>query len=56
MLDLFAKQVSTIVERKFHIPTGLSERDFVNRHIMPLKQLLVEKGKDTKVQENHIPS
>ena len=55
LLEHFAKQVSTIVERKFHIPTGLSERDFVNRHIMPLKQLLVEKGKDTKVQENHIP-
>jgi hypothetical protein len=55
LLELFAKQVSTIVERKFHIPTGLSESDFINRHIMPLKQLLVEDDKDTKLEENHIP-
>ena len=40
--ELFSKQVNTIIERKFHTPTDLSESDFVNRHIMPLKQLLVE--------------
>jgi hypothetical protein len=53
--ELFARQVNTIIERKFHIPAGLSESDFVSRHIMPLKQLLVENDKDTKIEENHIP-
>ena len=53
--ELFAKQVNTIIERKFHIPTGLSESDFVNGHIMPLKQLLVKNIKDTKIQKSHIP-
>jgi hypothetical protein len=53
--ELFAKQVNTIIESKFHIPTGLSESHFVNRHIMPLKQLLAENIKDTRTEENHIP-
>ncbi len=53
--ELFSKQVNTIIESKFHMPTDLSEGDFVNRHIMPLKQLLVENDKDTKIEENHIP-
>ena len=55
LIELFAKQVNTIIERKFHIPTGLSESDFVNRHLMPLKQLLVENDKDIKIVEKHIP-
>ena len=55
LLEIFAKQVNTVIERKFHIPTGLSESDFVDRHIMPLKQLLLENGKDTKIGEKHIP-
>ena len=55
LVELFAKQISTIIERKFHIFTGLNESDFVNRHITPLKQLLVENDKDTKIKENHIP-
>jgi len=54
-VELLAKQVNTIIERKYHIPTGLSESDFVNRHIMPLKQLLVENDKDTKIDESRIP-
>jgi hypothetical protein len=53
--ELFAKQVKTILERKFHIPAGLGESDFVNRHIMPLKQLLAENAKDTRKGESHIP-
>ena len=53
--ELFAKQVKTIIERKFHIPAGLSESDFVDRHIRPLKQLLVENDRETKIAENHIP-
>ena len=53
--ELFAKQVKTIVERKFHKPTGLSGSDFVNRRIMPLKQLLARNIKDTKIEESHIP-
>lgn len=55
LIELFAKQVNTIIERKFHIPTGLSESDFINRHIMPLKQLLVKNDKDTKIDESRIP-
>jgi hypothetical protein len=55
LIELFAKQVSTITERKFHISTGLSESDFVNRYIMPLNQLLVENDKDIKIEESHIP-
>ena len=55
VMELFTKQVTTIIERKFHIPTGLSESDFVNRHIMPLKQLLAKNIKDTTIEESHIP-
>ena len=55
LIELFAKQVNTIIERKFHIPTGLSESDFVNRHIMPLKQLLTKNIKDTKIEKSHTP-
>jgi hypothetical protein len=55
LLELFAKQISTITERKFHISTGLSESDFVSRHIMPLKQLLAKNIKDTQIEESHIP-
>ena len=55
LMEVFSKQIKTIVERKFHIPTGLSESDFIDRHLMPLKQLLLEPDKDTKIEENHIP-
>ncbi len=55
LTELFAQQINTIMERKLHIPTGLSESDFVNRHIMPLKQLLVENYRDTKMAKSHIP-
>ena len=55
LLEIFAKQVNTIVERKFHVPTGLSESDFVNGHIMPLKQLLAKNSKDTKIEKSHVP-
>ena len=53
--ERFSKQVQTIIERKFHRPTGLSESDFIKRHIMPLKQLLVENDKDIRIVEKHIP-
>jgi len=56
LVELFAKQVNTLIERKFHIPTGLSESDFVNRHIMPLKQLLAKNIQDTKIEKSHIPT
>ena len=55
LLELFAKQLNTIIERKFHIPAGLSESDLVDRHIRPLKELLVANGRETKIAENHIP-
>ena len=53
--ELFAEQVKTILERKFYIPSGLGEADFVNKHIMPLKQLLPEKVEDCRKEESHIP-
>jgi hypothetical protein len=53
--EIFAQQINTIIERKFHIPTGLSDNDFINRFIMPLKQLLVKNDKDTKIEESRIP-
>jgi hypothetical protein len=53
--ELFAKQVETIMERKLNLPTDLSESEFVNRHLMPLKQLLTQNIKDTKGEENRIP-
>jgi len=55
LLELFAKQVKTIIQRNFHIPTGLSESDFVNRYIMPLKQLLVKNDKNVKIEQSHFP-
>ena len=55
MTELFAEQVNIIKEKKFHIPTGLSESEFVNSHIIPLEQLLADKDKDTKIEEGHIP-
>jgi hypothetical protein len=55
LVELFSLQIKTIIEKKFHLPTGLSESDFINRHIMPLKQLLVNNDKDTKIDESCIP-
>ncbi|MCG6946836.1 MAG: DUF5701 family protein [Deltaproteobacteria bacterium] len=55
LVELFSQQIKTIRERKFHVPAGLSESDFINRLIMPLKQLLVENDKDTKIDESRIP-
>jgi hypothetical protein len=55
LVELFYQQIKTIIEKKFHVPTGLSESDFINRHIMPLKQLLVENDNDTKTDESRIP-
>ena len=53
--EIIAKQAETILERKFHIPTGLSPSDFVKGHIMPLEQLLAENVKSTTIEESHIP-
>jgi hypothetical protein len=53
--ELFAKQIRTIIERKLNLPTGLSESEFVNRHLMPLKQSLAQNIKDTKGEESRIP-
>ncbi|MEJ2232727.1 MAG: DUF5701 family protein, partial [Syntrophobacterales bacterium] len=52
--EIFSQQINTIIERKFHVPTGLSESDFIKRHIMPLKQLLVENDKNTEIDESRI--
>jgi hypothetical protein len=55
LTELFSQQIKTITERRFHEATGLSESDFINRHIMPLKQLLVNNDKDTTIDESRIP-
>ncbi|MGD8253867.1 MAG: DUF5701 family protein [Syntrophobacterales bacterium] len=55
LTELFSQQIKTITERRFHEATGLSESDFINRHIMPLKQLLVNNDKDTTTDESRIP-
>ena len=55
LLKLFSQQINTIIERKFHVPTGLSESDFIDRHIMPLEQLLVNNDKVAKIDESRIP-
>jgi hypothetical protein len=55
LVELFSKQTNTIIERRFHIPTGLSESEFTKRHIMPLKQLLVKNLAVTELKQNRIP-
>ena len=55
LIELFSKQVKTIIERKFHIAANLSETDFINDYLMPLKQLLVKLKVDTELKENRIP-
>ena len=54
-IELFSQQINTIIERKFHVVTGLSESDFIDRHIMPLQQLFVKNGEVTKIDESRIP-
>ena len=55
LAELFSEQIKKVIERKLHIPAGLSESDFVNRYFLPLKQLLVEIDQDIRIEENHIP-
>lgn len=55
LTELFFKQVNRIIERKYFIPAGLSESDFINNHIMPLKQLLDKNNLNTTLKENRIP-
>lgn len=55
LTELFLKQVNRIIERKYFIPTGLSESDFIDNHIMPLKQLLDKDNVNTTLKENRIP-
>ena len=55
LIELFSKQVNSIIERKFYIPSDVSESDFIKNHIMPLKQLIVENDVDTKSKDSRIP-
>ena len=55
LTELFLKQVNRIIERKYFIPTGLSESDFIDNHIMLLKQLLDKDNVNTTLKENRIP-
>jgi hypothetical protein len=55
LTELFTEQVNRIRERKFHVAAGLSERDFIDRLIMPLKELLVGCNTDLKLPENRLP-
>jgi hypothetical protein len=51
--QLFNKQLSRIIERKFHKIANLSKNDFINHYIMPLKELTVEC--QAEIRENRIP-
>jgi hypothetical protein len=53
--ELFSNQINRIIRRKFYIPAGLSEDDFINDHIMPIKQLLEKARMDTESKENRVP-
>jgi hypothetical protein len=53
--ELFSDQISRVIEKKFHIMAKLSESEFINGHIMPLKQLLNKYNIDATVRENRIP-
>ena len=55
LTELFTEQVNKIREKKFHVPAGLSEPDFIDRLIMPLKELLVGCNTDVKLPKNHLP-
>ena len=55
LIELFSKQANRIIERKLYMPSGLSESDFINGHIMPLKQLLVDNNVKKKFNKNRIP-
>jgi hypothetical protein len=52
---LFHEQLSRIIERKFHLIADLSESDFINQYIMPLKELIIECHVETDFRENRIP-
>ncbi len=53
--DLFSDQISRLIEKKYHIMAKLSESEFINGQIIPLKQLLDKYDIDTTVRENRIP-
>jgi hypothetical protein len=55
LAELFTKQTGRIIERKFHVIAGLSESDFINRHLMSLKQLLIQYYEGAEFKENRIP-
>jgi hypothetical protein len=55
LVGLFSEQIKTIMERKFHAPTGLSESEFIKGFIKPLEQLLVNNDKVIQIDENRIP-
>jgi len=54
-LKIFTDQTKRIIERKYHIEANLSESDFINRYVTPLKELLVGLDADTELRENRIP-
>ena len=55
LLTLFTDQTNRIIERNYHIIANLSEGAFINRHLIPLKQMLVSLNVDTAFRENRIP-
>jgi hypothetical protein len=53
--DLFSDQISRLIEKKYHTMANLSESEFINGQIMPLKQLLDKYDVDATARENRIP-
>jgi hypothetical protein len=55
LVELLLQQAQTVIERNFPVSAHLSESDFLNRYILPLKQLLVESTASSKAKENRVP-
>ena len=53
--DFFLKQVNRIIERKYFISADMSQCDFIDNHIMPLKQNVGKSHITEPLKENRIP-
>jgi len=53
--ELFLKQVNRIIERKYFISAGMNQSDFIDTHIMPLKQYVDKNHVMEPSKENRIP-
>jgi hypothetical protein len=52
---LFTEQLERIIARNFHTAANLGKSDFVNRFLLPLRELLLTFDIETNSRKNHIP-